>query len=237
VKEAGALKDRLGDQRGGSEWEPIKILLQRENPTYTTNSQPRILTRVCQGHVVTTDLPTLGTNPKRSQSGSTIQEARDLAVLQQPWQTVRDPGADGPRSPGRRSAVTGRTVRYPRADGPLIATERPEEHPTMRTVHTWSSDGPRATHAERTVRDLWADSPALTRTVRQTPSGQNQMAKRIETKTLKNTRRTRRTLGQKALCGLSAAYRRTVRQDRTEQLELQTASTTSPTRPWISQTT
>jgi hypothetical protein len=26
-----ALKDRLGDQRGGSEWEPIKILLLREN--------------------------------------------------------------------------------------------------------------------------------------------------------------------------------------------------------------
>jgi hypothetical protein len=25
------LKDRLGDQRGGSEWEPIEILLQREN--------------------------------------------------------------------------------------------------------------------------------------------------------------------------------------------------------------
>jgi hypothetical protein len=25
------LKDRLGDQRGGSEWEPIKILLLRKN--------------------------------------------------------------------------------------------------------------------------------------------------------------------------------------------------------------
>jgi hypothetical protein len=25
------MKDRLGDQRGGSEWEPIKILLLREN--------------------------------------------------------------------------------------------------------------------------------------------------------------------------------------------------------------
>jgi hypothetical protein len=24
------LKDRLGDQRGGSEWEPIKILLERD---------------------------------------------------------------------------------------------------------------------------------------------------------------------------------------------------------------
>jgi hypothetical protein len=59
------MKDRSGDQRGGgSELEPIKILLQRENSAYTPNSQPRIPTRVCQGHVVTTDLPTLGTNPQ-----------------------------------------------------------------------------------------------------------------------------------------------------------------------------
>jgi hypothetical protein len=29
------LKERLGDQRGGSECEPIKILLLRENSTYT----------------------------------------------------------------------------------------------------------------------------------------------------------------------------------------------------------
>jgi hypothetical protein len=67
-------------ERGGSEWEPIKILLLRQNSAYTPNSQIRIPTRVCQGHVVTTDLPTLGTNPKQSQSRSTTQEAKDLAV-------------------------------------------------------------------------------------------------------------------------------------------------------------
>jgi hypothetical protein len=49
---------------GGSEWEPIKILLLKKNSAYTPNSQLRIPTRVCQGHVVTMDLPTLGTNPK-----------------------------------------------------------------------------------------------------------------------------------------------------------------------------
>jgi hypothetical protein len=71
------LKDRLGDQRGGgSELEPIKILLQRENHAYTPNSQPRIPTQVCQGHVVTADLPTLGTNPKRSQGRRTIKKKR-----------------------------------------------------------------------------------------------------------------------------------------------------------------
>jgi hypothetical protein len=35
--------------------------------------------------------------------------------------------------------------------------------------------------------------------------------------------------------GLYATYRRTVCQARIEQPELQAASTTSPTRPWISQ--
>jgi hypothetical protein len=55
---AELLKDRLGDQRGGSEWESIKVLLQRENLAYALNSQPRIPTQVWQGHVVTADLPT-----------------------------------------------------------------------------------------------------------------------------------------------------------------------------------
>jgi hypothetical protein len=90
---------------------PIKILLQRENSAYTPNSQPRIPTQVCQDHVVTTDLPTLGTNTKRSQSESTNQEAKDLAALRDTRWTVRDPGADGPRSLGGRSATHGRMVR------------------------------------------------------------------------------------------------------------------------------
>jgi hypothetical protein len=115
----GLIKDRLGDQRGGSEWEPIKILLLRENSAYTPNSQLRIPTRVCQVHVVTTNIPTLGTNPKRSQSGSMKQEAKDLAVLQEPWRTVLGHGADGPRSPcgwstthGRLSVVTPQVFNY-----------------------------------------------------------------------------------------------------------------------------
>jgi hypothetical protein len=74
--------------------------------------------------------------------------------------------ADGPRAGGGWSADTGRTVHYSRADGPLIATKRPDAHPDMRTVCTWSSDGPRATGATWTVRDPQADSPAPTRMVR-----------------------------------------------------------------------
>jgi hypothetical protein len=39
-----------------------------------------------------------------------LKEAKDLAVPRTPWQTVRNPGADGPRSPGGRSAAHGWTV-------------------------------------------------------------------------------------------------------------------------------
>jgi hypothetical protein len=139
--------------------EPIKILLQGENSAYTPKSQPKIPTRVCQGRVVTADLPTLGTNPKRTQRESETQRSKGLSC---PANTL----ADSPRPWGRRPAVTGRTIRYPRADGPLITTERPGKHPNTRTVRTWSSDGPRATRAARTVRDPQADSPATTRTIR-----------------------------------------------------------------------
>jgi hypothetical protein len=60
------------------------------------NSQPRIPTRVCQDRVVTTDLTTLGTNLKQSQSESETQGAKDLATLQKSRWTVRDPRADSP---------------------------------------------------------------------------------------------------------------------------------------------
>jgi hypothetical protein len=40
------------------------------NSAYSPNSQPMIPTWVCQGQVVTMDLPTLGTNPNSKQYGS-----------------------------------------------------------------------------------------------------------------------------------------------------------------------
>jgi hypothetical protein len=181
----------------GSEWEPIKILLQRENSIYAPNSQPRIPTRVCQGHVVTTDLPTLGTNPKQSRSESETQEAKDLATLHSTRQTVREAGADGSRGWGRWSADTGRTIRDPRADSPLNATELPEAHPEMRAVHTLPADCPRATCAARTVRDLRADGP---------PNllPQNFGTSKIYARALKNWTNTRRTLTSRTVRGLQA---------------------------------
>jgi hypothetical protein len=92
----------------------------------TPNSPPRIPTRVCQGHVVTTDVPTLGTNSKRSQSGSTKQEAKDLAVLKQPRRTVRGHRADGPRPTADGPLNTNRTTQPTplRADGSYHALRR-----------------------------------------------------------------------------------------------------------------
>jgi hypothetical protein len=106
-----SLKDRLGHQRGGSEWAPIKILLQRENSAYTPNSQPRILTRVFQGNIVTTDLPTLGTNHRQSRSESKTQGAKDIATQHCNRRTIRKHLADCPHGLGGLSAGLRRTVR------------------------------------------------------------------------------------------------------------------------------
>jgi hypothetical protein len=81
------------------------------NSAYAPNSPPRIPTRVFQGHIVTIDLPTLGTNPKQSQSESEIQEAKDLTTLRSLGRTVHGVLADGPRGAGGRSVRTQRTVR------------------------------------------------------------------------------------------------------------------------------
>jgi hypothetical protein len=124
------LKDRLGDQRGGSEWEPIKILLQRENSAYAPNSQPRIPTRVCQSRVVTTDLPTLGANPKRSQSKSKTQRSKELSS------SARHQ-ADSP--------VTGWMVCVVRADGPRVTDGQSEKGSRP------SCNAPRITNSPRPV--------------------------------------------------------------------------------------
>jgi hypothetical protein len=66
------LKDRLGDQRGGSEWEPIKILLGRNRNSNKMNSvgHPKShalhSTFRLQNHVATEVLLVLGTNTTSS---------------------------------------------------------------------------------------------------------------------------------------------------------------------------
>jgi hypothetical protein len=146
---------------------------RRMNSAYAPNSQPMVPTRVCQGRVVTTDLPTLGTNPNSKQHGSTTQEAKDLGDLHSLGWTFRVKVADCPRRPGGPSASTGRAVRkcHPNFQYCTLRNGLSAEH--LRTVR-----------ASQTVRH-----PG--RTFRRTPPNQKQLAKRIETRTRKNTRRTR----------------------------------------------
>jgi hypothetical protein len=132
------VKDRLGDQRGGSEWEQIKLLLQREDSAYTPNSQPRIPTRVCQGRVVTMDLPTLGTNSKQSQSGSTAQKAKHLVALGGTKRTVRGDRADGLRVTDGRSEKESR----PSSSAPQI-TDNPRPALERSASNRCRTDGPR----------------------------------------------------------------------------------------------
>jgi hypothetical protein len=69
-------------------------------PKSTTKDSHTSLSR----SVVTMDLPTVGTNPKQSQSESETQGAKDLATLRNPRRTVRDLRADRPRGYGGPSA-------------------------------------------------------------------------------------------------------------------------------------
>jgi hypothetical protein len=102
------------------------------NSAYTPKSQLRIPTRVCQGHVVTTDLPTLGTNPNSNQHGSTTQKAKDLDNLESTRRTVRSVQADCPRGGRGLSARRARTVRkccpnlqyYTEKNGPSVMDPR-----------------------------------------------------------------------------------------------------------------
>jgi hypothetical protein len=75
------LKDRIGDQRGGSEWELIKIILQRTRLMSQSQLQKSHTNNNRQDNVVMDQLQVLGTIP-RSTHGSTRKEARTY----QTWQ-------------------------------------------------------------------------------------------------------------------------------------------------------
>jgi hypothetical protein len=140
------VNNRLGDQRG--EWMGAdKNSSRRSNSAYAPNSQSRILTRVCQGHVVTTDLPTSAPCPR------TVREQQvprtKFAVSRR---TVRP-------TCGRSGTPTW-TVRQTTCSKTLTArriymwtrknwTNMPKTQ-TARTVHSVRADGPLGTN--RTAR-------------------------------------------------------------------------------------
>jgi hypothetical protein len=170
------------------------------------------------------DIPTLGTNPKRSQSGSTKHEAKDLAVLQQPRRTVRGHLAYCPRSPRGRSATHGGlSVKHKQNDPTGTSTHR-RSIPRLRTVREQLvSRGQSATSG-------W--------TVRQTPHTKSRWPTGSKRRRSRTHEEHEEHLGQKAPRGQSAPTTRTVRkvqQTREQQPESQLESTLPPILPWISQ--
>jgi hypothetical protein len=156
------------------------------NSAYTPNSQLRIPTRVCQGHVVTTDLPTIGTNPNSIQHRSTTQKAKDLGNLESTRRTVRSVRADCPRG----------------GHGPSENATRTSSIAPRKTDRLWWTRGPSA--SSRTIRHSSTDRP-------QTSCTKNPPTKRIEREALKNLHEHEEQLGCQAPRGRSAVTSRTVR--------------------------
>jgi hypothetical protein len=138
---------------------------------------------------------------------------------------IHEAGADGPRTPGRWSADTERTVRDPRADSTLNATEPPKVHPEMWTVCTLPADCPRATCIARMVRVLRADGPPnLLPQNFGTSKDLHASSQELD----ENAKKSHLADGPRATGGQSAS-------PRIEQPEVKTEKTTSPIPPWISQ--
>jgi hypothetical protein len=138
------------------------------NSAYAPNSQPNVPTRVCQGRVVTTDLPTLGTNPNTKQHRSATQEAKNLGDLHSLGQTVRVGGGDCPRGHADCPQAQGR----PSENGTQTSSTAPQK-----TDHPSSTCGPSV------LRGL---SGLSLRTVCQTLCNQKHTTERIK-KANKNT--------------------------------------------------
>jgi hypothetical protein len=195
-----------------------KNFSRRSNSAYAQNSQPRIPTQVCQGHVVTTNLPTLGTNPKQSQSDIKTQEAKDLAALRKPRQTVCNDMANSPRWIGGQSARPRRTVRNCYPNNQYFSSKYGRSVATPWTVRP-----------ARTVQQPRPNSSANLLQLK-TPNSTGQ--KKATQELAKNMMNSRLL----APCGWSADPARTVRQVRKHQREPETASTSSPIQSWIYQT-
>jgi hypothetical protein len=144
------LKDRKGDQRGRSEWEPIKFLLQRENSAYTP-----IATRFTRTHKSGSKLGTHkstrpGDKPRTKLEGLEAKaNHKRRSNKMSAWA-----GADCPHSMGGPSVVPWQTVRTALAEHPKKPPECPVAHHEKRTVCLL-----RTVRHARTVRTQLTDHP------------------------------------------------------------------------------
>jgi hypothetical protein len=137
------LKDRKGDQRGGSEWEPIKILLQRENSAYTP-----IATRFTRTHKSGSKLGTHEPTRPRDKPRTKLEGLEAEANHKRRSNKLSAwAGADCPHSRGGPSTVPWRTVRSALADRPKKLPEPPVAHHEKWTVRNLPAD--RSPHTDR----------------------------------------------------------------------------------------
>jgi hypothetical protein len=98
-----SLKDQLGDQRGGSEWESIKILFKELGPKSQSQLQKSHTNTNRQDNIVMDQLQDLGTIPQSTRK-STREEAKEpnkLGKFLRTDRTVRLATTDCPPKGGR----------------------------------------------------------------------------------------------------------------------------------------
>jgi hypothetical protein len=120
------LKDRYGEPEGGSEWEPIKILLEGDgnsNKTNTTSTtRLRLTTQVGQAHAATGVLLDVGTNKQPSKPKHTNTHSGNLhGLLPVLHRSDRWPAPVKPVTPvrpvdsaGQASGYSSRTTSIPK---------------------------------------------------------------------------------------------------------------------------
>jgi hypothetical protein len=179
---SGWVKDRMATTEGGSEYEPVKILLKEPDlyPKQILVSHERWIeshqSPRQQGYGSTSSLrnDSLKHTRKHERRKERIEARSKTARL---WRTVRPGGANCPHEPSGPSAKVPRTVRTGTADRPawtadcpLKTTEPTEVNPEKWTVH--------GEHAA--VRQAPADCPPGTRGPSETLPNQNTKTQQIE---------------------------------------------------------
>ena len=102
------MKDRDGDQRGGSEWEPIKILSKEElglYPKITSKRPPQVLSRSRSNHSATDPRNNTANRALETSSGKQPEHSNYLGRSDRPTGVVRPPGVGSPihNTPGHLS--------------------------------------------------------------------------------------------------------------------------------------
>jgi hypothetical protein len=131
----------MANQRGGSEWEPIKTLLEGDGNSNkmnaASNTRLRLTTQVGQAHVATVVPLDLGTNTQPSDP-RTQRNTKPRAYRPTPVRPVSTTGQTGPAGETEQLSLSGSTpvrqVRHTGQTGYSLkapkALNRPTDHQT-----------------------------------------------------------------------------------------------------------